>query len=169
LKNKLTLRALVYQALLAAIYAALTIMLQPISYGPVQFRVSEALTVLPFVSPICTVGLTVGCLIANLVSSYGVWDVVFGSLATLLAGLLTAKAGKIWLAPMPPVVVNGLVVGAMLAWATAPGAFWVNFTVIGGQVALGELAVCYGLGFPLLAYLRKTNLFPRLDAGRPKN
>ena len=169
MKSRFPLRVLVFQALLAAVYAALTIALQPISYGPMQFRVSEALTVLPFLSPVCMVGLTLGCLIANLVGGYGVLDVVFGSLATLLAGFLTARAGKMWLAPMPPVLANGLIVGAVLAWATAPAAFWANFSVIGAQVAFGELVVCYALGLPLLVLLKKTNLFSRFDMDRPKN
>ena len=80
-------------AVVAAAYAALTIALAPISYGAVQFRVSEALTILPFFIPGTVWGLTAGCVLANLFTG-NVFDIVFGSLATFLASLLTARFGR---------------------------------------------------------------------------
>ena len=80
---------IVRAALIAALYAALTLALYPISYGPVQFRVSEALTLLPVFMPEAIPGLFVGCLLANLIGSATIWDIVFGSLATLIAAVLT--------------------------------------------------------------------------------
>ena len=91
-KNNATLR-LAVSAVVAAAYAALTVALAPISYGAVQFRVSEALTVLPFLMPFTAWGLFAGCILANLYTG-SVVDILFGSLATLLAALLTARFGK---------------------------------------------------------------------------
>lgn len=95
--EKMNLREkLVYPAMVGAVYAALTMMLAPISYGNVQFRVSEALCVLPFFLPETAVGLFLGCALANTISAAGVLDIVFGSLATLGAGLCTAAFGRTW-------------------------------------------------------------------------
>lgn len=107
-------RKLVHIALIAAIYAAITIVLAPFSYGPVQVRVAEALTILPFIFPESVLGLFIGCLIANLYGGYGIIDIVFGSLATFAAAYLTRKMPHWLLAPLPPVVVNAVVVGLML-------------------------------------------------------
>ena len=91
--TKSTTLRLTTSAVIAALYAALTIALAPISYGPVQFRVSEVLTVLPFLMPSTVSGIVVGCVLANLYTG-SVLDIAFGSLATLLAGLATAYFGK---------------------------------------------------------------------------
>lgn len=141
-------------AVIAGVYAAITALLAPISYGPLQVRVSEALTVLPFVSAPAVPGLFLGCLLANLLGGFGWQDVVFGSLATLLAALATRKLRGMgappWLAPLPPVVVNAVVVPAYLRvlfglpyWATA------------AQILIGQVVACYGLGLPLLTLLRR--------------
>ena len=81
------IRSLCLSAMIAAIYAALTMALPMLSYGPVQLRFSEALTVLPFFFPQAIPGLFLGCAISNILSAYGIVDVIFGSLATLLAAL----------------------------------------------------------------------------------
>jgi len=143
---------LVRIAAIAAIYIVLTIVFAPISYGPVQNRVSEVLTVLPFLFPESTLGLFLGCLIANFYGGYGIMDVIFGSLATLLAALLTSRAPKWLLAPLPPVVVNAVVIGLMLHFVVGlpmgAAMLWVG---------LGQLAACYGLGLPLLYFLKRYN------------
>ena len=109
-------------AVVAAAYAALTIALAPISYGAVQFRVREVLTILPFFVPGAVMGVFIGCILANLFTG-SVFDIVFGSLATLLAGLLTARFGKKGntvknrlLGCLMPVVFNAVIVGAVLTW-----------------------------------------------------
>ena len=115
-KRLLTTRSLCLSAIIAALYAALTMALPVLSYGAWQCRLSEALTLLPLVLPQAVPGLFVGCLVANLLSPVGVWDVVFGSLATLLAAVGTyALRDRPLLAAACPVVSNGLIVGAMLA------------------------------------------------------
>ena len=154
-------RIIVTQGVIAAIYVALATLLQAISFGPVQFRVSEALTVLPFLSPFATIGVTLGCFISNLIfmSVNGPLDLIFGTLATLIAALLTSKMKNRWLAPLPPVVVNAVIIGAMLAWVLTPDAFWINFWINMATVGLGQICACYILGMPLMAALERTKLF----------
>ena len=166
-KKNATLR-ITTAAVVAAAYAALTIALAPISYGAVQFRVSEALTVLPFLMP-CTVwGLFVGCILANLYTG-SVLDIVFGSLATLFAALLTARFGKKGntvktriLGCLMPVVFNAVIVGAVLTWGygiqSFPGPL-ASFAFNALTVGLGELGVLYFIGYTLLRQLPKIRSF----------
>lgn len=137
-------------AMVAAIYAALTIVLAPISYGPVQLRVAEGLTVLPFFFPEAIPGLFLGCFLANLYGGYGIMDVVFGSLATLLAALLSRKMPHPWLAPLPPVLVNALIIGWILNVTLG-----LPFGLMALQVGLGQLLSCYVLGMPLLYAVKR--------------
>lgn len=146
--NKKT-RYIVEAAIIGAIYAVTTILLAPISYGQIQVRVAEALTILPFFTPAAIPGLFVGCIIANIFGG-GVIDIIFGSLASLIAAILSRRMTKSWLVPLPPVIINGLVIG------------WVLFKVYGlpfwfsvGTVSLGQAIACYGLGHPLLLVLEK--------------
>ena len=154
---------LALNGVIAAAYAALTLVASAmnLAYGPVQFRFSEALTVLPFLFPGTWPGLFVGCLVANLLSPYGPIDIVIGSLATLLAAIWTEKVDRPWLAPLPPVLCNGAIIGAMLAWyevGFGPG-FWGIFAMNTLTVGLGELVACYGLGLPILIALPKIPYF----------
>jgi uncharacterized membrane protein len=138
----------------------------------VQFRISEVLCILPFFFPFSAWGLFIGCVLANLLSSFGVIDIVFGSLATLLAALGTMALGKIsrerlWtkvLACLPPVVVNGVVVGAIIAYSATPDAFWAGFITNALWVAFGEFVVLYVIGLPLLIWLPKTRVFQKFKA-----
>ena len=161
-------RRLATSAIVAAAYAALTVALAPISYGAVQFRVSEALTVLPFFMP-CTVwGLWIGCILANLYTG-SVVDIVFGSLATLLAALLTARIGKKGntvknrlLGCLMPVVFNAVIIGAVLTWGYEIRPFPEPLAAFGFNaltVGLGEAGVLYFLGYTLLRQLPKFKFF----------
>lgn len=158
---KFTAKSLVRAAMIAALYAALTLLFQPISYGPVQFRVSEALTILPVLTIDAVPGLFVGCLLANLLGGALWYDVVFGSIATLLAALCTRKLReKPVLAAAMPVIFNGLIVGPVVyfAWSKAPdAAFSLPLMLMDmGTVALGEAVICFVLGLLLLGALKKT-------------
>lgn len=167
-KNPARARKLAAAAVTAAAYTALTIALAPISYGAVQFRVSEALTVLPFFLPGTVWGLFAGCILANLYTG-NIFDIVFGSLATLLAGLFTASFGRRGntvrnrlLACLMPVLFNAVIVGAVITWAYEgqnifehPGLYAIN----GAWVGLGELGVLYLIGYTLLTQLPKFKFF----------
>ena len=170
--RKITTRQMTVAAIVGALYAALTLLSSVfgIAYGPVQFRFSEALCVLPFLFPETAWGLFAGCWVANLLSPYGLPDMIIGSLATLIAALCTSKCRSKWLAPLPPVVCNGILVGAVLAWQqTGFGdAFLPAFLFNGGSVALGEAAVCFILGLVLLRTMEKTPYFRDLSSRREK-
>ena len=145
---------LIHGALIAAVYAALTIALAPISYGPMQVRISEALTVLPVFTPAAVPGLFIGCFISNMVGPYGAVDMICGSAATLIAAVLTYKLkDRTWLAPLPPVILNGVIIGGMLHYAYCVP----NLAACMAWVALGEAAACYALGVPLIKLLGKYN------------
>ena len=102
------LQKLCRAAVIGALYAAVTLLLAPISYGNLQCRVSEALCILPWFFPETSWGLFVGCLLANLLGGNGPLDIIFGSLATLIACLITARVKARGLALLPPVVVNAV-------------------------------------------------------------
>ncbi len=149
---KIDLRFILRAAVVAALYAAVTLLLAPISYGPLQFRVAEALTLLPMLTPAAVPGLFVGCVVANLMSpAVTLLDVVFGSLATLGAAILTRRLrNRPAVAALPPVLINALVVGAVLAFSyNLP--FWLTALEVGA----GQLGVCYLLGLPLYYALRR--------------
>ena len=146
--------SLALSAAIAAVYAVLTYVLQPISYGAVQLRVAEALTLLPILMPQAIPGLFVGCLLANLLGGFGPADVIFGSLATLAAAVCTYKLRKNRLvAALPPVLINAVVVGIMLH-VVAGFELWSTM----GYVALGQAAAVYILGLPLLKAVEKIDL-----------
>ena len=158
--RKNSVRELTMSAMLGAIYAVLTMVL-PNQYLGMQIRLAEALTVLPFLFPSATPGLFVGCLIANLLSPYGLLDVVAGSAATLLACLWPQRLKNRWLAPLPAVVCNAVIVGGVIAFAMTghgPG-FWVAYANNALSVGLGELIASYVLGSVLLSYLPRLSYF----------
>lgn len=155
-------------AAVAAVYTVLTLFLPIPQHQGVQFRVAECMTVLPFRFPWAAPGLVVGCLLSNLLGSPFVTDWIFGTLATALACFLTRRMPSRLLAPLPPVLCNGLIVGAVIARSMTGGfgeAFRTAYALNGLGVALGEAAVCYGLGLPLLTFLTKTRAFRELSAG----
>ena len=171
-------RFLALSAVIAALYAVLTYVAAALNlaYGAVQFRFSEALTVLPVFTPAAIPGLTVGCLIANLGSPLGIVDWICGPLATLLAALCTYLVKDVTikgvpvLAPLPPVITNVVIVGYELACLSEAGAFgfvnftWAAFGASALSVGIGELVVCYVLGIPLILALRRTKAMDRLTA-----
>jgi len=144
------IRFITEASIIAAIYVILTYLFAFMSYGPVQIRVAEALTVLPAFTPAAIPGLFVGCIVANILGGGGIYDIIFGSLTTLLAAYWSGKMPKDFLVPFPPVVLNGLIVGAVLHYLYDMPLF---LTI--GSVTLGQFVACYILGYPLIIYLRK--------------
>ena len=146
---------LVRGAVIAALYAALTLLLAPISYSWLQVRFSEALTLLPILLPEAVPGVAVGCLIANLLSPMGVSvpDVILGTAATLLAAMATRRLrGRFWLAASMPVIANGLIVGALVHYVYTPE---IALPLCMGSVAAGEAVACLIAGPLLLRALRR--------------
>lgn len=175
MKPKGTLR-IARAAMIAAAYIGLVAAFPFLSFGAIQFRIAEALTILPFFWPEAIFGVTIGCLVSNILWGLGVVDIVFGTSATLIAALLTwwlGKSKKIWLGAIPPIVINAIVVGFYLPALLLPttnlsgfqafstifqGFTLAAFAATGGYVAIGEFAVLAVLGVPLAYALNKRGL-----------
>lgn len=138
----------------AGLYAGLTLLFGQLSFMPQQIRFAESLTVLPFLFPEAVPGLTLGCLLANLIGGYGPLDVIFGTLATFLAGVLTLKTKNIFWAPLWPVLLNALLVGAVLTFTVGPQTY-ATFALFAAEVGFGQAVACYALGLPLLLAFRR--------------
>ncbi|MBS6940090.1 MAG: QueT transporter family protein [Slackia piriformis] len=173
--------------MIAAVYAACTlvalVLLQGLAWGPVQFRISEALVALAVLTPAAVPGLTIGCIVANLANmvisgtgALGLLDVVFGSLATLVGALWCRKfADRPAVALLGPVAANALIVPAYLPiLLQGLGFYTIPFTTISldgaylpmylfglAATGIGEAVVVYALGLPLVSALRKANVFKR--------
>ena len=153
-KKLFTSATLAFSAAIAAVYAVLCYVLAPISYGPVQFRIAEAMTLLPALMPSAIPGLFVGCILGNLLGGFGPLDVIFGSLATLASAVLTYLFRKNrFIAALPPVIINAVVVGVMLHIVNG-FELWAAM----GYLALGEAGAVYVLGLPLLKAMEKVGL-----------
>lgn len=140
-------------AIIAALYAALTLLLAPMSFGLVQVRVSEALTLLPVLMPEAVPALFVGCLLANFLGGATALDVVFGALATLLAAVCTRLLRRRLLpAMLMPVLFNGAIVGTVVYFAYSPG---VPVALCMLSVAAGEAISCCALGPIMLKALER--------------
>ena len=151
------IKKIVLSGMIAALYASLTVALSPISFGPVQFRVAEALTLLPFFMPEAIPGLFIGCFLSNLAGGLGLIDIIVGSGATLLAAWLTFKMPSIWLAAVPPVVINALAVGTYLGIITD---IPVIYSII--YIGISQAVICFGLGIPLTLLLAsRTEIFDK--------
>lgn len=157
-------RQIAFAGIVAALYAAVTILCAPFSYGAIQFRIAEALTVLCCFSPTAVFGMVIGCIGANVISSVGAFDVLLGAIATLLACLITSKLNRVWLVPLPTIVLNALIIGAEIAFFVDNGAFWPAFAMNALSIAAGEAAVMVLLGIPLLLYLQKSDIGRKLRA-----
>ena len=152
-------------AITAALYAALTIVTAPFAYGPIQFRIAEALCVLPYFIPQTAWGLFIGCLLSNIMSG-NVFDILFGSLATLLAAGCTAYFGKkgksTVLACLMPVFFNGIIIGAVITCAYEGRRFLDSvglFALNALWVSIGEAAVMLLIGYPLIKLIEKRKFF----------
>ena len=150
------LKRIVVSAIIAAAYAGLTYISAAfgIAYGPIQFRISEALTILPLFTPVAIPGLTVGCFLANIMS-YNPIDLVFGTTATLIACVATYYLRNVKIKGFPflsflsPIIVNAVIVGFEIAFFfVETDAVLLTFLVSALQVALGESVVLFLLGTP---------------------
>lgn len=146
-------------AAIAAIYVVLTIVFAPISFLAVQVRIAEALTALPMFSLAAVPGLFLGCLIGNLLGGAVIWDIIFGSIATLIGAIGSYLLRKNrWLVPLPPIVSNSLIIPFVLKYAYGMD---LPIPVLILDILIGELIGCYVLGELLISLIEKkgTKLF----------
>ena len=128
-------------AVIAALYVVLVIMFNYCSFGPIQFRIAEALTILPYFTPAAIPGLFVGCLLSNILGGAAIWDIIFGSIATLIGAIGT------YALQLPPIIANTLIVPFVLKYAYgSEGVFAMFFVTIGAS----EFIVCGIIGMLLL-------------------
>ncbi|MBR2989087.1 MAG: QueT transporter family protein [Clostridia bacterium] len=155
---KRTTKFVARTAIICALYTALTFVFGAFSYGPIQVRVSEALTILPLFCVEAIPALALGCFLSNI--PMGIWDMIIGTFATLLASVLTRYSRKFYWGVIPPVVINALLVP--LIFLTMPGvsgAYWFNALTVG----LGQAISVCGLGIPLYFALKKADQhYPKL-------
>ncbi len=164
MKNK-TVTFVTQAGVIAAIYVVLTMIFAPFSFGEVQVRLSEALTVLPFFTGAAVPGLFVGCLIANILGGAILPDIIFGSLATLLGAVLSyAVRRNKFLVPLPPIAANTIVVPFVLYYGYGVQ-LPIPFMML--TVGIGEVLSCGVLGLALLFALRpyQKHIFSLGNAG----
>lgn len=146
-------RQMVQGAVIAAIYVVLTMIFQPISFGPIQFRISEALCVLPYFTPAAVPGVFIGCLISNMLGGSVIMDVVFGSFATLIGaiGSRLLRENR-YLVSLPPILSNVIIIPWVLKYAYgAEDMIWFMMITVG----IGEILAIGVLGQLLITALDK--------------
>ena len=155
--KKLSTSMITRGALIAALYVVLCLVFAPISYGEVQIRVAEALTILPYFTPAAIPGLFVGCIISNIIGGGIMLDVVFGSIATLIGAVGTWLLRKAtpFLSPVPPIIANALIVPFVLYYGYGVP-LPIPFMML--TVGAGEVVGCGILGLVLLFALKKAGV-----------
>lgn len=147
------IKALARAALIAAAYLAITSVpfISSFSYGPLQVRVAEALTLLPIIFPEAVPGLFIGCLLANILGPFGLVDIIGGSLVTLLAAYISYRFRRSIIAYLSPILLNALLVSLYLHLF-----FRLPYLPTALTIGLGQAIAVLGLGLPLLRYLKRT-------------
>ena len=161
------IKKLVTTALVAAIYATLTLVLGAISYGPIQFRVAEIMVLLPFIKKDYIWGLTIGCFLANIIGPYGVPDIIFGTTATFLSvyavymtsKMMDGKKYALLVSSIWPTVINAIIIGIMLNIF-----FGLPLMLSMAQVGFGQFVVITIIGVPLYKSLEGKNFKILKDA-----
>lgn len=162
MKNNQKIRGIAFASLIAAAYVVLTLLASALGLasGAIQVRISEALTILPVFTPYAIPGLFVGCLLANIITGCALWDIILGSLATLIGAIGTyfLRKRKI-LATLPPMISNTIIVPIVLIYFySLQGAYW-YFAL---TVFIGEFISCGILGTVLQKSLSKTNIINKI-------
>lgn len=153
---------IVQAGIIAALYVVLTFIANAfgLASNVIQVRFSEALTVLPFFTPAAIPGLTIGCLLANILTGCALPDIFFGTLATLIGAIFTYLLRKSkWLAPIPPIVANTLIIPFVLYYAYGISPLWFSFLTVGA----GEIISCGILGLILLNIMNKYSKYLYFD------
>ena len=161
-ENKKKIQQIAQGAVIAALYVVLTVVFAPISFGAMQVRFAEVLTVLPLFTPAAVPGLFVGCLLGNILGGAVIWDTLFGSLATLLGavGAYLLRRNR-WLVPIPTIVSNAVIVPFVLRCAYG---LEIPIPLLAVYVAVGEIVSAYVLGQLLITLLQA-----RMGIFKPKD
>ena len=138
-------------AIIAALYVVLTLLFAPISFGAVQVRVAEALTIFPLFTPAAIPGLFIGCILANILGGCILWDIIFGSIATLIGAVIgyLIRSNR-WLVPIPAILSNTVIVPLVLRYGYGVD---MPFILLVLSIFIGEIAGCYILGEILASIL----------------
>jgi hypothetical protein len=158
--GNMNVKKITRQGMVAAIYVVLTLLSETfgLGYGSLQFRLSETLAILPFFNPEYTIGVTLGCFLANIASTVGIIDMVVGTLATFVVALIMTKIKNFYIACLVPVVV-GMVPIALEIYLLMPNP--VGFWGILGELVLSEALVIYAVGVPVFYVLCKNKVFTK--------
>ncbi len=158
MKNKNKVKGIAFAAIIGSVYVVLTYIASAfgLASGVIQVRLSEALAILPIFSPYAIPGLFIGCLLANILTGCALWDIILGSIATLLGALGTYCLRKYKIAPfIPPIISNALIIPPVLMFVyNVDGSFWYFFLTI----LIGEVLSCGVLGYILKKGLDKRNI-----------
>ena len=160
-QNRITPLFMAQGAAIAALYVVLTLAFVPISFAAVQVRIAEALTILPLFTPAAIPGLYIGCIIANLMGGAIIWDVIFGSIATLIGAYFGYRLrGNRWLVPVPAIISNTVIVPLVLRFGYGVD---MPFILLVLSIAAGEIVGCYVLGEILATAMlaHKKEIFPQ--------
>ena len=151
------------QAMVAAIYVAACLALAPLSYGPIQFRFAEMLMILPFFDKKYTIGLTVGCLLANLLGPYGLPDIILGTFATFLACFIISRLKQKHLIAAVAAVINGLIIGLMIfVFYNEDGNFsFFAYSFLASTIFIGEFVVV-AIGTVLIYIIEKNEYLQKV-------
>ena len=169
MKNRKSALFLTQAAVIAALYVALTYVSNALglAYGAIQFRLSEILTVLPVFTPAAIPGLTIGCILANITSPFGVIDIVCGSVASLLAALCTYALKNVCikglpvLTVIPPVLFNAVIIGLEIWYLE--GRVAEIFIISALEIAAGQIVMCVAIGLSFIRIIRKTGVFDKIS------
>ncbi|MDO5085594.1 MAG: QueT transporter family protein [Erysipelotrichaceae bacterium] len=171
---KINVKTMAYSAIIAALYTAVSLAIAPLTFGNIQIRFAEALTLLPILAPSTIVGITLGCGLTNLfgamlgINPLGHADVFIGTAATFVACLLSIYyrnhkvKGVPVISVMMPVVINALIIGAELAYVIMPQSLFVGFITFGSAVFVGQFIACVIIGVPLLNYIDKSKILHKI-------
>lgn len=168
---RFTTKSLIRTAVIAVVYCVVTISIPAFSYGVLQFRVAEALTLMPLVFPEAVIGLAIGCFIANIFSPFGLPDMVFGSLITLLAGVMTAAIGRLLktdklaikclVGALPPIMLNAFLLPLVWLLFGLESIYWVNagLMLATQSVTIIVIGTSIIIGLDKAKLLEKTKLY----------
>lgn len=157
--NKLfNTKNMVLMALVAALYVVLTLMFQPVSYGIIQFRISEVLTILAFFNPIYIIAVTLGVIISNLFSPLGMYDMILGPMHTLISIYFIWKIRNIWVASLMPALFSFIIAIIIALSAGTFEGFLINYAYI----AASEFVIVTLIAVPLALFLIKSGFYKKL-------